>query len=170
MFSELSVAAIAAAADRSVGVFYQRFGSKDDFLEVLLTAFFERACAWAAELDREVSASEMFTLNLNRSFEELLSNRNLWQAALQRSSAEPGYWARFADVGGRAAALGLAAIERSAGRTLDEDERRRVALARQVFNSVISNQIINAPGPLRLEDPGFLPELRKIALQIAALD
>lgn len=66
--------------------------------------------------------------------------------------------------------LSLAAIERSAGRPLDEAERQRLALAGQVFNSVINNQIINAPGPLRLEDREFLPELRTIALQIAALD
>ena len=43
-FAELSVAEIAAAAKRSVGAFYQRFGSKDDFLETLLTDFFRRAC------------------------------------------------------------------------------------------------------------------------------
>ncbi|WP_126174409.1 TetR/AcrR family transcriptional regulator [Altericroceibacterium xinjiangense] len=169
-FAELSVAEIAAEAGRSVGAFYQRFGSKDEFLEVLLRAFFERAQAWAAELGKEASASEMLAVNLDGSFELLLANRNLWHAALQRSAAEPGFWARFSGVAQQAGALGLAALERSAGRLLSESERRRVTLARQVFNSMINNQIINGPGPLRLDDPAFLTELRAIALQIAALD
>lgn len=169
-FAELSVADIAAEAERSVGVFYQRFGSKDEFLEVLLTAFFNQACRAAEQLQSQSSASATFAASLDRSFDRLMANRNLWHAALQRSSAEPGYWARFEPFRERAAELGQAAVERSAGRALTEHERRRLALARQVFNSVINNQIINAPGPLRLEDPEFLPELRRITLQIAALD
>ncbi|WP_126174407.1 TetR/AcrR family transcriptional regulator [Altericroceibacterium xinjiangense] len=169
-FAELSVADIAAEADRSIGAFYQRFGSKDDFLEVLLTAYLERACAWAAEPRQKTSASEVLAVHLDHSFGELLANKNLWHAGLQRSAAEPGFWARFGDVGQRIAELNLAAIERSAGRSLDVNERQRLALARQVFNSVINNQIINAPGPLQLDDPKFLPELRALALRIAALD
>src|SRR6185437_11976656 len=39
-FEALSVADLAREAGRSVGAFYQRFGGKDDFLTVLLTAYF----------------------------------------------------------------------------------------------------------------------------------
>jgi AcrR family transcriptional regulator len=169
-FAELSVAEIAAAAERSVGAFYQRFGSKDDFLEVLLVAFFERGAEQATLLKEEASGSEMLDKILSCSFEELLANRNLWHAGLQRSAAEPGFWARFDAVRRRTADLDLSAIERSAGKPLDRPARYRLALARQVFNSVINNQIINAPGPLRLEDPEFSPELRKVAVQIACLN
>ena len=38
-FEELSVADLARRAERSVGAFYQRFGSKDDFLASLLTTY-----------------------------------------------------------------------------------------------------------------------------------
>jgi AcrR family transcriptional regulator len=169
-FAELSVAEIAAAAGRSVGAFYQRFGSKDDFLEVLLVAFFDRGSEEAAQLEQQGSAAEMLATILSRSFGALVANRNLWHAGLQRSAAEPGFWMRFEAARRRTADLDLLALERSAGRPLDEAARHRLALARQVFNSVINNQIINAPGPLRLEDPEFLPELRRVAIQIAALD
>ena len=169
-FAELSVAEIAAAANRSVGAFYQRFGSKDDFLEVLLTDFFERACESAAARGKETSAEAMYSRILEESYAELMANRNLWHAALQRSATQPHFWPRFMPLHQQAAELNLAAIERSAGRSLAAAERHRLALARQVFNSVINNQVISGPGPLGLEDPEFLPEVREIALKIAALD
>lgn len=153
-----------------MGAFYQRFGSKDDFLEVLLMAFFERGSKEAAQMKHQSSASDMLGAILSCSFVELLANRNLWHAGLQRSAAEPGFWSRFDAARRQTAGLDLLAIERSAGKPLDEPARHRLALARQVFNSVINNQIINAPGPLRLEDPDFFPELRRIAVQIAGLD
>ena len=50
-----------------------------------------------------------------------------------------------------------------------KEERRRLALAGQVFNSMINNSIINGPGPLLIENEDFYPELRQIVLDIAKL-
>ena len=44
-----------------------------------------------------------------------------------------------------------------------------LAVAGQVFNSVMNNQIINSPGPLALDDDEFLPTMAEIALNVADL-
>ncbi|MBO9497854.1 MAG: TetR/AcrR family transcriptional regulator [Novosphingobium sp.] len=168
-WAELSVAELARAAGRSVGVFYQRFASKDDFLAVLLTAYFDRSLALHEAVAIEGGAEAVYRRSLRAGFDRLMAHRNLWHAALERSAADPGFWQSYAPV--RLAIGGIIAgkIEAALGRALAPQEARNLALAGQVFNSVINNQIINAPGPLKLEDADFYPELETIALGIAKL-
>jgi AcrR family transcriptional regulator len=169
-YAELSVAELARAAGRSVGVFYQRFGSKDDFLAVLLSAFFDRALEWRAKLPIEgMSPAQAYRAYLKAGFDDLIDHRNLWHAALERSAADPAFWGTYGPIRDRVGAITLGALESALGRTFDAAERHKVALAGQVFNSVINNQIINGPGPLMLEDANFFPELEKIVLGIAEL-
>jgi len=168
-YAELSVAELAKRAGRSVGVFYQRFGSKDDFLEVLLDAFFEDSLVWRSNFDVGGNAAQIYSGFLKRGFDSLKENRNLWHAALERAAAEPQFWSKYGPYRANASQVTRAAIERKLGRDLSDAERRKLALAGQVFNSVINNQIINGPGPLMLEADDFFPELEAIVLNIAQL-
>ena len=168
-FGELSVAELAKAAGRSVGVFYQRFGSKDDFLDVLLTAFFESSYAWRRDFVPVGSMEDVYCAFLERGFLDLRSNRNLWHAALERAALDPDFWSKYGRYREEGAVFTRNALEKSLGRELTDDERRRLALAGQVFNSMINNSIINGPGPLLIENEDFYPELRQIVLDIAKL-
>jgi AcrR family transcriptional regulator len=168
-YAELSVAELAKRAGRSVGVFYQRFGSKDDFLEVLLDSFFEDSLRWRTAFDDGANAAEVYSGFLKRGFDSLKENRNLWHAALERAAAEPDFWGKYGPYRASAGQITRDALERKLARPLSDGERRNLALASQVFNSVINNQIINGPGPLMIENDDFFPELQRIALDIAKL-
>lgn len=168
-YAELSVAELAKKAGRSVGVFYQRFGSKDDFLEVLLDSFFEDSLKWRSAFDSGATPTDIYSGFLKRGFDSLRENRNLWHAALERAAAEPEFWSKYGPYRSSAGQITRDALERKLGRPLSDAERRNVALAGQVFNSVINNQIINGPGPLMIEDDDFFPELERISLSIAKL-
>lgn len=168
-FAELSVAELARKAGRSVGVFYQRFNSKDDFLHVLLSAYFREALERREAVVLEGQPAEIYAEILARGFHGIMENRNLWHAALERSAADPEFWKIYLSFRQRAVEITLRAVEATAGRQFSDEERRRLAIAGQVFNSVINNQIINSPGPLRLEDEDFLPEMTRIAVDLAGL-
>jgi AcrR family transcriptional regulator len=168
-YAELSVAELAKRAGRSVGVFYQRFGSKDDFLEVLLDAFFEASLKWRSAFDEGATTADVYSGFLDRGFVSLRENRNLWHAALERAAAEPDFWGKYGPYRASAGQITRDALERKLGRPLTDGERRNLALASQVFNSVINNQIINGPGPLMIENDDFFPELQRIVLDIAKL-
>lgn len=168
-FAELSVGELAGAAERSVGAFYQRFGSKDDFLIVLLDAFFERAEQWRMELPASGKPEEIYLSYLHRVFRDIAENRNLWHAALGRSASDPDFWGRFGPVRERLNEITRQKLETARQAPFTPNELRRLAIAGQVFNSVINNQIINGPGPLDLDDPRFFDELSAIVLAIAPL-
>ena len=168
-YAELSVAELAKQAGRSVGVFYQRFTSKDDFLDVLLSAYFDESLEWRSKYAREGTVEEVYSEILWKGFDSLRDNGNLWHAALERAAADPGFWSKYAPFREQAGKYTLLSLEQTLGRELTETERWNLALASQVFNSVINNQLINGPGPLMIEEDNFFPELLKIVIGVAKL-
>jgi AcrR family transcriptional regulator len=158
-FDELAVADLAREAGRSVGAFYQRFGSKDDFLVVLLVAYFEAREASFARILADATDEGLVETVLSDNFASLMHNRNLWHAALRRSAQAPGFWAQFHRYVQRRPQLMAARIGELRGMRMTEAEVFRMGMALQVFNSVINNQMMNNPGPLTPESPDFLPRL-----------
>ena len=158
-FDELSVADLARAAERSVGAFYQRFGSKDDFLVVLMVAYFETREATFARILAEATDEGLVERVLSDNFASIMRHRNLWHAALRRSAQAPGFWAQFHRYVQRRPQLMAARLAQLRGQPLSEAEVFRMGLAVQVFNSVINNQMMNNPGPLTPDRPDFLPKL-----------
>jgi len=169
-WENLPVTLIAQRARRSVGVFYQRFGSREDFLTVLLNEWMVDS---RARLDAPIAGvrpGATIEYHLTSLFERIRTNRHLWRAALQRAMNDPPSWAPFrAQAAAWREALASQVGERR-GRPLDAAERHRLELAMQVFNSVLNNALLNDPGPLHIDQPEFLPTLRGIFLTVAALE
>ncbi len=158
-FDELSVADLAKQAGRSVGAFYQRFGSKDDFLAVLLMSYFEAREQAFAKLLAEGRDESLVERGLSDNYASIMRNRNLWHAALRRSAQAPGFWTQYHRFIQRRPHLTAARLAELRGETATDLEIYRLGIALQVFNSVINNQILNNPGPLTLSSPDFLPTL-----------
>jgi len=169
-FDELSVADLARRAERSVGTFYQRFGSKDDFLVSLLTTFMAAGQRSTERLLAEGRDEGVLTTVLSDTYTSLMRHRNLWHAALRKSAQNPGFWAQFQSaVQNRSLSL-AARLGELRGRPLKPDEVYRMRIALQVFNSVINNQLMNNPGPLLLNTPEFLPTLLRVFEAVRAAD
>jgi AcrR family transcriptional regulator len=166
----VSIAMIAQRAERSVGVFYQRFRSKEDFLTVLINLWlaggYERF-----EAPRQPAAPlVVIDRNLDGLYERVCSHRYFWRAALQRAMDDPSSWEPFRQLLAMIRQHFADDLGASRGKVLDAAERRRLDLATQVFNSVINNALLNDPGPLRIDQPEFLPTIKQIFLTVAALD
>ena len=158
-FDELSVADLAREAGRSVGAFYQRFGSKDDFLVVLLVTYFESRELGTAQVLADGRDEGVVEAVLTDNFQSIMRNRNLWHAALRKSAQAPGFWSQFHHYVQRRPQLMATRLAEFGGPPLTDSEVYRLGIALQVFNSVINNQMMNNPGPLTLNDPDFLPTL-----------
>jgi len=169
-FDELSVADMAKRAGRSVGAFYQRFGSKDDFLASLLISYMLAGERAAARLLAESRDEGLLEAVLTESYEGLMRNRNLWHAALRKSAQNPGFWAQFLPIVQQRSMTMATRLGELRGRPLDRDEVYRLRVATQVFNSVINNQILNNPGPLTLNTPEFLPTALAIFRAVRAME
>lgn len=169
-WESVSITAIAKKAGRSVGVFYQRFGSKDDFLTVLLNRWLEVSYASLNGWPPAQNATELIHWYLRDAFDRIKGNRYLWRAALQRSWDNPVFWEPFRIMGGRRREVLFERLGEVRGKPLSEDEQYRVGQAIQVFNAVLNNALLNDPGPLRIDQPEFLPTLEGLFMTIARLE
>ena len=168
-YAELSVIELAKNANRSVGTFYQRFGGKDEFLKILIANFLDSNIDDDVKKWRGKTPKAIFTIYLEDTYNQIRKNRNLWHAALERSSMQPDFWSNFAELRSRRWRLALDAMSESRGRKLTPAQIRRLSVAIQVYNSVINNQVINGPGPLSLDDKEFLQTMSAIAHDIARI-
>lgn len=166
----VSIAMIAQKAERSVGVFYQRFGSKEDFLSVLIKLWLAEGYARVNDPRALGSPLAVIDRNLEALYERIRDNRYFWRAALQRAMDDPASWEPFRQLGAAIRQAFADDLGKSRGRPLDAAERHRFDLASQVFNSVINNALLNDPGPLRIGQPEFLPTIKQLFLTVAALD
>jgi len=169
-FDELSVADLARQAERSVGAFYQRFGSKDDFLASLLTTYMGARERTAERLLAEAHDEGVVETVLTDAYDALMRNRNLWHAALRKSAQNPGFWSQLHSFVHRRPLMMAARLGEIRGHALEPDEVYRLRIALQVFNSVINNQMMNNPGPLSLNTPEFLPTLLGVVRAVRAAD
>ncbi|HEY5412040.1 MAG TPA: helix-turn-helix domain-containing protein [Caulobacteraceae bacterium] len=169
-FEELAVADLAREAGRSVGAFYQRFGSKDDFLVLLLVTYFESRELGTAQILAEGRDEGVVEAVLTDNFLSIMRNRNLWHAALRKSAQAPGFWSQFHRYVQRRPQLMAARLGELSGQSLSDGEVYRLGIALQVFNSVINNQMMNNPGPLMLGGPEFLPALLRVFRAVYVAD
>ncbi len=169
-WDSISITDIAKRAKRSVGAFYQRFGSKEDFLSVLLHRWIEMGYAGTVLSCEGDRPSDLIDAFLTDAFTRIRTNRFLWRAALQRAMNDPASWEPFRELGAFRRAQLAERLGELRGRPLSEDEKRRLALGLQVFNSVINNALLNDPGPLKVEDPEFLPVMRAMFRTVSQLD
>src|SRR5690606_39367305 len=88
--AELSVTAIAKRAGCSVGSFYARYGSKEEFFEALCADYLDQRNrdleAYWDTITPEMDLARALVTNVVNSVKH---HRNLWQAALTRSALEP---------------------------------------------------------------------------------
>lgn len=168
-WDSVSITEIAKRAQRSVGTFYQRFGSKADFLNVLLIRWLERGYAMLNEPIDCPDGESLIRKFLADGLNSIRRNRFLWRAAMQRTLDDPQSWEHFRRFSERRRDRYAGLLGELRGRPVDATERTRFDLAGQVFNSVINNTLLNDPGPLHLDQPEFLPTLEQIFLKVADL-
>jgi AcrR family transcriptional regulator len=169
-WAELSVTAIAKRAGCSVGSFYARYGSKEEFFQALCADYLDQRnrnleTYWAAVTD-DMDLGRALVTNVVNSIKD---HRNLWQAALTRSALEPKFWDMFRGTGLAVFQKFVEHLEARRGRPLTEDEAKRARFAQLLLNGYINNSVMVQPGPFRLEDRQVIDELARAVALVAEI-
>jgi AcrR family transcriptional regulator len=155
----ISIAALARTAGYSVGAFYARFRSKDEFFDALVAHHLEHR----TEARNRLLAAEPNDTLINALLEELVryywKRRRFWRAALTRASRDPDFWEPIRIHGRQFAELLIERIAKQAGRPLTEQELTNVRFAVQLALGTINNAIVNQPGPIFLGQEQFVENL-----------
>lgn len=158
-FDAITVDYLAREAGRSVGAFYSRFRSKDEFFSALLDHHIHVRMASNKRILEEHAPETVVDALLSDNLAYFSEHHNFWRALIIRNAPNPGDWEPLRKLGEHNTGQFMAYIESVRGRALDSEEKSNVLFAFQAFRSIINNTIINNPGPFDLGEKAFLNHL-----------
>lgn len=160
-FNSITVAELSKSAGYSVGAFYTRFKSKDEFFDAMVVYHLK---------SRVITQDKIFTVHKSDDFiDELLKdivqyywiNRRFWRAALFRSISDREFWAPIRQSGHDLATRVISRISKLADHSLSEIEETNVRFAFQITLGTINNTIINQPGPIFMKQKLYVEKLTR---------
>jgi AcrR family transcriptional regulator len=158
-FEAITVAELVHAAGYSVGAFYSRFRSKDEFFEALVAHHLEeRARAREVLLERSAN-DEWIAAHIDDLASYYWRRRRFWRAALVRTGHDPSFWAPIRRHAQVMYDVLVARIQRDAGRKLTKEECTNIRFAFQLVLSAVNNRIVNRPRPSFIGQADFIAYL-----------
>jgi AcrR family transcriptional regulator len=158
---DISVAALTRAAGYSVGAFYARFHSKDEFFEALVAEHIASRTAARARLFATLVDVELVSALIEDLVTSYWKRRRFWRAALIRGTRQPERWEPLRRHGRELGDLLVSRISARSGRPLTPAEDLNVRFACQITLGTINNAIINRPGPVFMGQAAFIENLAR---------
>lgn len=160
-FDTITIAELAQTAGYSVGAFYARFHSKDEFFEALIAHHLEARTRAREQLLATVPNERLIDELVKDLVDYYWKRRRFWRAALTRSMRDAEFWEPIKQHGHEFANNLIARIREQAGRKLTRHEDRNVRFAFQIALGTINNTIINRPGPVFMGQKLFIDNLAR---------
>lgn len=158
-FEAITVAYLAREAGYSIGAFYTRFRSKDEYFSSML----QHHIMVRLETNKRILESYPPETVVDQLLSDVVAyyfeHRNFWRATIIRIAPDPSHWQPLRELGETNAKAFVEYLQEARGSRLSEVEYDNVMFAFQAVRSIINNTIINNPGPFNLGQEAFLRKL-----------
>jgi AcrR family transcriptional regulator len=158
-FDSITVAELAKTAGYSVGAFYTRFKSKDEFFDAMVV---HHIISRVKTQDKILSAFQQESF-IDEIIKDIVQyywiNRRFWRAALFRSIRDREFWEPIRKSGHSLASRVISRMSELAARPLTEMEETNIRFAFQITLGTINNTIINQPGPIFMKQRLYVEKL-----------
>lgn len=152
---------LAKAAGYSVGAFYARFRSKDEFFDALIAHHLEHRARARDHLLSKAPDRTLIDVLISDFVAYYWKRRRFWRAVLKRSSRDAKFWEPIRRDGREFDDRLIERMIQRAGRALTEAERANVRFAFQLARGTINNAILNRPGPIFIGHDLFVRNLAR---------
>ena len=169
-FDAITVAELSQSAGYSVGAFYARFRSKDEFFDAMVVHHLKSRIAASERLFSTVQNDDLINELIADIVHYYWINRNFWRAALVRSMRDPEFWTPIRRSGHDLATRVIGILSEQANRPLTDSEETNVRFAFQITLGTINNTIINRPGPIFMNQRLFVEKLTRAFLLVTDYD
>ena len=166
----ITVDQLAREAGYSVGAFYARFHSKDEFFDALIAQHLEERSRTRGQLLATEPAETLIAVLIDDLITYYWKRRRFWRAALVRSIRDSDFWEPIRQHSHEFADSLIARIEQHAQRPLTEPEMLNIRFAFQVAFGTINNTIINRPGPTFMGQAIFVDNLARTFRLVSGYD
>jgi AcrR family transcriptional regulator len=169
-FESITIAEFSGAAGYSVGAFYSRFESKDEFFEAMVAHHLRVRLRAHERLFATASRETLVDSLIEDLVKYYWRHRRFWRAALVRSTTDPEFWAPLNEAATGFVASLLNRIERDSGRVLTESERDNIRFATHVVFGMVNNRIVNRPRPSLIGHSTFIENLTRAFRLVSGYD
>lgn len=167
---DISIFELARVAGYSVGAFYARFRSKDEFFDALIERHLERRTDTQKRLVETLPREALVPDLISNIVDYYWNNHVFWSAVLRRTLRDPALWEPFRQHFNENLERFNARVEQEIARPLNEKEVRSITFAFQTVMGTINISIINQPGPVFIGQDLFKEELTRAFVQVSGLD
>jgi len=167
---DISVAELAVEAGYSVGAFYARFRSKDEFFDALVAEHLNTRTQVQQELYANPPAQDLPGRLFHNVVNYYWEHRMFWRAVIARSLRDPDSWTLMRKHREESIQRFNGAVERLAGRPLTEHEVDNIAFAFQVTLGTVDITVVNQPGPLFMGQEQFIEQLTRAFILVSGYD
>ena len=165
-WTAITIAELSRKAGYSVGAFYARFRSKDDYFDALIQYQGEIREAALNKLLSSTPPSKLIGKVVENFVTYHWHYRNYWRAALVRGMRDPNFWIPLRQGGHKSVTMFINRISEYRGKALTVAEETQVRFGFQVLFGVINNTIINQPGPIFMGQVEFVDNLTRTLLLV----
>jgi len=169
-FESLTIAGIAEEAGYSVGAFYARFESKDEFFEAMVAHHLEERSIDRARLFADASRETLVGVVVESLVRYYWRRRRFWRAVLLRSTNDPEFWAPINRNRVEFIEQFTSRIQRDIRRKLNPEETSNLRFAIQMLLGIINNRMINRPDPGLSARSAFILNLKRAFVLVADYD
>jgi len=156
-FDGLSVEALCARCETTVGSFYARFDSKDAFVDTLQRLVVEDrrrelAARYSSDRIPRTDLAQLLNWITRGGVAWLKRHHGLVRASLRRAGSDLGSWTPMRELGRIQVEYALPLIVDLLGGRSTADLEQRIRFAFQIMYGTLNNMILIDPGPLTLRD------------------
>jgi len=156
---KISVAELSREAGYSVGAFYARFHSKDEFFEALVHEHLRNRTETLKELYASIPREKLAENLIENMANYYWEHRQFWRTVLVKSTRNPGFWEPFREHFLESTRRFIDRLYEENHRSLTEREEANIYFAFQVVLSTINNTMYNQSGPIIMGQKLFIEEL-----------
>jgi len=167
---DISIAELTREAGYSVGAFYSRFRSKDEFFDALIAKHLETRTGTQIHLLATLPTETLLLELIRNVVRYYWDHRKFWRAVLVRSVRDLDFWEPIRRHGHEFTGRFIERVHKEIGRNLNATEEANVAFAFQVILGTINSTIINQPGPIFMGQALFIEELARAFTLISDFD
>lgn len=169
-FEAITVARLAEEAGYSVGAFYARFKSKDQFFEAIVAQHLDDRATAQHRIIEKASHDELIGAWVANLVNYYWKRRAFWRAALLRSTSDPTFWEPINRNAVDFVKAFTARVESDLGRVLTKTESTNIRFAIHMVLSTVNNRIVNRPRPKLIGYTTFVKNLTRAFYLISDYD
>lgn len=167
---DIAIADLTRKAGYSVGAFYGRFRSKDEFFDALVEKHIELRTQTQQQLVQLLPVASLVDDLVANIVNYYWTHQIFWRAVLRRSLRDPSSWEPFRVHFNESVERFVQRLQQDIGRSLSDTEHRNLAFAFQTVMGLVNIAVVNQPGPVFIGQTAFIEELSRAFRLISGID